>query len=286
MPFAYDFYSGYLEDFIELIGSRDRSLVLRYQRLKTFVQQTLALNPDVVHGWDDAVEHLIMDPPTKLTSPSLAIAMIGMLSDLGQRRFQILTDERNDQLLDECFEHLNHREFATDLFNSPLNEYTSPVNDFQWGYLDVNQVNLLLDDIYGDKSYTESKTAAIAGRISFMPRADAEKALLEVGIDTQNNISHNIDYLITGSKGTGGAKRDKVNQLKKSGSKIQILDENGFKDLITSPKKPPAHWPASQVENFEQFVRTLRHINAFDLDLFCISYIYDPIVLHEVEQYH
>ena len=109
-----------------------------------------------------------------------------------------------------------------------------------------------------------------------MARSDAEHALIDVGIETQNSISHNIDYLILGSKGTGGSKQDKVNNLKNAGRDITILDENGFDKLLRAPKAPPDDWSVADKNTYEDIVRSLRHVWAFELDLYCLVYQYDP----------
>ena len=107
-------------------------------------------------------------------------------------------------------------------------------------------------------SFKETKTAVIAGRLSNMARPDAEHALIDVGIETQNSISHNIDYLILGSKGTGGTKHDKVQNLKNGGRKITVLDEAGFDALLKSPKKPAENWTQQQKDNARRSVDNAR----------------------------
>ncbi len=273
--YAYDIYSGYIEDTLNVLGSRDMTLVERYARLGDFSQHSLGLPSELMEGCADAINELIMDPPETLTTPAQAIAMLVIMRDAGQRRFRIITDGRHDDRLAPVFAHLNHPEYCSDFIHSAIANYTSPCADVDWGFLDVNQVEALLLDAMGDDSFKVTKTAVIAGRLSHMARPDAEHALIDVGIETQNSISHNIDYLILGSKGTGGTKHDKVQNLKDSGRKITVLDEAGFDKLLLSPKRPPEDWNSQTKENFEELVRSLRHIWAFDLDLYCMSFRYD-----------
>lgn len=279
MPlFTYDIYSGYLADTLDVLGSRDMTRVERYQRLGDYSQHALGLPENMMAGWRDGIEQLIMNPPDQISTLPQAVALIMILRDAGKRRFRILTQDRCDNLLSDTFTHLEHPEFARDFIHSALPNVAFESNSTRvdWGFLDVNQVQTLLQNAIGNDSFKEEKTAVIAGRLSHMSRADAEHALIDVGIETQNSISHNIDYLIIGSKGTGGTKQDKVLNLKDNGKHIQILDEAGFDALLRSPKQPPAHWSSQDKQNYEDLVRSLRHIWAFELDLYCLSFEYDP----------
>lgn len=274
--YVYDIYSGFIEDTLNVIGSRDMTLVERYQRLGDYSQRALGLPPELMSGWSDALEKLIMDPPKEFTTLDEAVALLIIMRDAGQRRFRIITEGRQDDLLKPAFEHLGHDSFCHDFIHSEISKFSSPVESIDWGFLDINQVEALLTEAMGGDSFKETKTAVIAGRLSNMARPDAEHALIDVGIETQNSISHNIDYLILGSKGTGGTKHDKVQNLKDTGRKITILDEAGFEALLKSPKQPPEDWSTQLKENYEDLVRSLRHIWAFGLDLYCLSYQYDP----------
>lgn len=274
--YAYDIYSGFIEDTINVIGSRDMPLVERYQRLGEFSQHALGLPAAYLEGWEAGLEQLIMSPPAQLTTTAQAVAFLIIMRDAGQRRFRILTEGRQNDLFLPAFEHLNHAEFCGDFIHSQIARYHAPDDHFDWGFLDVRQIETLLIEAMGDESFKESKTAVIAGRLSHMPRADAEHALIDVGIDTQSSISHNIDYLILGSKGTGGTKYDKAQLLNEAGKEITILDEQGFDNLLRSPKRPPEIWSALQKDRFEDLVRSLRHVWAFGLDLYCLSFPYHP----------
>lgn len=274
--YAYDIYSGFIEDTINVIGSRDMTLVERYQRLGDFSQRALGLPPELMNGWEAALEKLIMDPPAAITTVAEAVALLIIMRDAGQRRFRIITDGRQDNLLKQAFAYLENEACSDDFIHSDIANFTSPVEDIDWGFLDMNQVEALLTVAMGGDSFKETKKAVIAGRLSHMARPDAEDALIDVGIETQNSISHNIDYLILGSKGTGGTKHDKVQNLKGTGRKITILDEAGFDALLRSPKQPPETWSVQEKENYENIVRSLRHVWAFGLDLYCISFLYDP----------
>ena len=274
--YAYDIYSGFIEDTLNVIGSRDMTLVERYQRLGDFSQSVLGLPADLMDGWDTALERLIMDPPSELTTASEAVAMLIIMRDAGQRRFRLITDERQDALLKPAFGWLGHENYCDDFIHSEIAKFVSPKKDIDWGYLDVNQVETLLLEAMGNDGFKKTKTAVIAGRLSNMARPDAEQALIDVGIETQNSISHNIDYLILGSKGTGGTKFDKVKNLKDGGRKVTVLDEEGFDALLRSPKKPPEDWTEQQKDDYEKLVRSLRHIWAFGLDMYCLSFRYDP----------
>lgn len=274
--YAYDIYSGFIEDTLNVIGSRDMTLVERYQRLGDYSQRVLGLPADLMNGWSEAVEKLIMDPPETLTTVDEAVALLIIMRDAGQRRFRIITEERQDSLLKPAFEHLMAEECCRDFIHSSIANFTSPISDIDWGFLDINQVEKLLTVAMNGDSFKETKTAVIAGRLSNMARPDAEHALIDVGIETQNSISHNIDYLIIGSKGTGGTKHDKAQNLKDGGRKITILDEAGFEALLKSPKLPNPDWNEKLRENYEDLVRSLRHIWAFGLDLYCLSFRYDP----------
>ncbi len=274
--YAYDIYSGFIEDTLNVIGSRDMTLVERYQRLGDYSQRVLGLPADLMNGWSEAVEKLIMDPPETLTTIDEAVALLIIMRDAGQRRFRIITEERQDDLLKPAFEHLMAEECCHDFIHSSIANFTSPIPDIDWGFLDINQVEKLLTVAMNGDSFKETKTAVIAGRLSNMARPDAEHALIDVGIETQNSISHNIDYLIIGSKGTGGTKHDKAQTLKDGGRKITILDEAGFEALLKSPKLPNPDWNEKIRENYEDLVRSLRHIWAFGLDLYCLSFRYDP----------
>ncbi|MBQ9818271.1 MAG: hypothetical protein IJM59_12520 [Proteobacteria bacterium] len=274
--YAYDIYSGFIEDTLNVIGSRDMTLVERFQRLGDYSERALGLPEELMEGWSEALEKLIMDPPETLTTTAQAVALLIIMRDAGQRRFRVITEERQDELFFPAFDHLGYKDYTKDFIHSEIAGFNSPNEDISWGFLDVNQVeNLLTAAMEGD-SFKETKTAVIAGRLSNMARPDAEHALIDVGIETQNSISHNIDYLILGSKGTGGTKHDKVQNLKNGGRKITVLDEAGFDALLKSPKKPPESWTQQQKDNYEDIVRSLRHIWAFGLDLYCLSFKYDP----------
>lgn len=274
--YVYDIYSGYIEDTLNIVGSRDKTMVERYQRLGEFAQRSLGIHEALMHDWESAVDQLIMDPPAKISASSQCVAMLMLLSDAGHRRFRVITQGRCDDPLLPYFTHLGHGEFCKDFVCSPISGYSSPIEDVQWGYLDVNQCKALLKDVFGDESFTQRKVAAIAGRLSQMGREDAEHALLEVGIETQGSVSNKIDYLIIGSKGTTGTKHHKAQNLNAKGQSIMVLDEDGFESLLRSPKKGAPEWSAAEVDNFEEFVRALRHVWACDLDLYCLSFAYDP----------
>lgn len=274
--YAYDVYSGFIEDTLNVIGSRDMTLVERYQRLGDFSQRALGLPGSLMPDWRSAMEELIMNPPERLTTLSQAIAVVMIMRDAGQRRFRFITENRQDDLFNAIFAHLGLPEAASDFIHSPVANLTSPDEQIAWGYLDINQIENLLFNAFGDDSFKHKKTAVIAGRLSQMARPDAEQALIDVGIDTQNSISHNIDYLIIGSKGTGGTKHEKVAKLQSSGSQIKILNEDGFDALLRSPKRPKENWPQDQRDTFEDLVSSLRHVWAFGLDLYCLSFAYDP----------
>lgn len=274
--YAYDIYSGFIEDTLNVIGSRDMTLVERFQRLGDFSQNVLGLPYDMMEGWQKALEKIIMEPPESLTQTAEAVALLMIMRDAGQRRFRIITEGRRDDLLKPAFSWLGHEEYCGDFIHSEIAHFVSPNASVDWGYLDVNQVETLLLEAMGNDSFKKMKTAVIAGRLSNMARPDAEHALIDVGIETQNSISHNIDYLILGSKGTGGSKFDKVKNLKDGGRKITVLDEEGFEALLHSPKKPPENWSTQERDNYEELVRSLRHIWAFGLDMYCLSFRYDP----------
>lgn len=274
--FAYDIYSGFIENAIEAIGSKDVTRVERYQRLGDYSQRALGLPDDLMNGWRAGVEQLIMDPPRQIETTAQAVALLMILRDAGQRRFRILSENPNPNIFAPVFAHLKRENDARDFIHSDIAGFSSPFDHISWGFLDINQVEALLENAMQSDSFKETKTAVIAGRLSHMARSDAEHALIDVGIETQNSISHNIDYLIIGSKGTGGTKQDKVQNLKNSGRKITILDENGFNALLRAPLKPPENWKLSDKENYEDLVRSLRHVWAFELDLYCLSFTYDP----------
>ncbi|MCL2325297.1 MAG: BRCT domain-containing protein [Proteobacteria bacterium] len=274
--FVYDIYSGFIEDTLSVVGSRDTTLVERYQRLGNFSQGVLGLPSFLMRGWEEAIEMLIMTPPKQLTTLSQAVAMLMIMRDAGQRRFRIITDTWREDFFLPHFQHLGHSEYARDFLGSAIAGLLSPDKAVRWGFLDINQIKALLQGAFGNDSFTQTKTAVIAGRLSHMPRAEAEHALIDVGIDTQNSISHNVDYLIVGSKGTGGTKHEKAQNLNDAGRQITVLDENGFDALLRSPKPPPENWPPSEKEIFEDIVSALRHVWAFGLDLYCLSFAYDP----------
>lgn len=274
--YAYDIYSGFIEDTQNVIGSRDVTLVERYQRLGDYSQRSLGLPSELMEGWEAGIEEIIMDPPEKLTTLAQAAAMLIIMRDAGQRRFRIVSERRDDGLIAPCFAHLGHAEFCSDFLSSAVSNYVPATDDVRWGFLDVEQVKALLQGAFGDDSFMQSKTAVIAGRLSHMARPDAESALIDVGIETQNSISHNIDYLILGSKGTGGTKHEKVQHLKDGGQRVRILDEDGFDAILRSPKAPPEAWSTDAKQSFEDFVSALRHVWAFGLDLYCLSFAYDP----------
>ncbi|MFA5623447.1 MAG: BRCT domain-containing protein [Bradymonadales bacterium] len=274
--YVYDIYSGYIEDTLNIVGSRDKTMVERYLRLGDFAQRTLGLDAGLMYDWESAMKAIIMDPPASLQASSECVAMLMLLSDAGHRRFRIVTQERQDEILLPFFEHLGHAEFCKDFTRSAIADYLSPIEEIQWGFLDVEQCKALLLGVFGDESFMQRKTAAIAGRLSHMKREDAENALLEVGIETQGSVSSKIDYLIIGSKGTTGTKQSKALKLNSKGDTIKVLDEAGFDELLRSPKKGLASWSAAENENYEEFVRALRHVWACDLDLYCLSFVYDP----------
>ena len=274
--YVYDIYSGFIENTLNVLGTRDMTLVERYQRLGDYSQRALGLPAELMEGWSEALEGLIMNPPKEITTVAQAVALLVVMRDAGQRRFRIITEGRQDDLLKPMFSHLGHEEYCHDFIHSAIADYTSPCEEIDWGFLDVNQVEQLLTEAMGDDSFKDTKTAVIAGRLSQMARSDAEHALIDVGIETQNSISHNIDYLIIGSKGTNGTKHDKVQNLKDSGRHITILDEAGFDALLLAPKRPPEAWSSEQKGHYEDLVRSLRHIWAFELDLYCMSFRYDP----------
>jgi len=278
LTFAVDFYSGYLEEVLNTIGSRDVTLVERFQRLGEHTQRSLGIPDDMMTHWDEWVERLIMDPPTEIHSPYGAVAMASLLCDAGQRRFRAFSRSPEVKELWHIFDHIGRRDWAGDLLDSPVGEYRSVTPRLKWGFLDVNQVEQLLFDIFGNDSFKKPCTAAIAGRMSTHSRGEAERELLEVGIETQNSVSHNIDYLIIGSKGTGGSKHDKVKALQKKGHDITVLDEPGFRSLIHSPLGPDADWDERQAVTFENFVSALRHVWAFELDLYVLTYEFDPSI--------
>ena len=274
--FALDFYSGYLEEVLSTIGSRDVTLVERFLRLGEHTQMVLGLPDDMMDGWDASVEKMLMEPPSAVRTTHDAVALASLLRDAGQRRFRVFVDNVEAPFLWEILEHLGHRDWAGDLLDSPVGEMQSPTPRMRWGFLDVSQIETLLTGIFGDDSFKEAKTAAIAGRLSSHARHEAERALLEVGIETQNSVSHNIDYLIIGSKGTGGTKHDKVKVLQDKGCEITVLDEDGFEALVHSPKHPNEAWDEEQSGFYESFVSALRHVWAFELDLYCLVHEFDP----------
>jgi len=204
------------------------------------------------------------------------VAIASLLKDIGQRRFKVVCDTPDPNFLTEIFAHMQHEAWRNDFVDSPIAKLKSSSSRIRWGFLDVNQVETLLRVAFGGDSFKVPKTAAIAGRLSNYSRHDAERLLLEVGIETQNSVSHNINYLIIGSKGTGGTKHDKVDVLNKKGKDIDVLDEDGFENLIHSPMKPREDWAPDVKEFFENFISALRHSWAFDLDIFTLSYEIDP----------
>lgn len=269
---AIDFYSGYLEEVLNTVGSRDVTLVERYQRLGEHTQMVLGLPDHLMVGWKEAIEQLLMDPPREIRTVQQAVALASLMCDAGQRRFRLEVDSPEVPFLWEIFDHLGKREWAGALIDSAVSGLRSPTSQMRWGFLDVSQVEALLIELFGDESFKTPRTAAIAGRLSTHARGDAERELLEVGIETQNSVSHNIDYLIIGSKGTGGTKHDKVRGLQDRGHSITVLDEEGFERLIRSPKPPRESWTAPQKDFFERFVSALRHVWAFELDLYALVY--------------
>jgi hypothetical protein len=277
--YAVDFFSGYLEDVVRHVGSRDVTLVERFLRLGTHTARVLGLPLDMMEGWRDGVQTLLMSPPQRLESLGQAVGFASLLLDAGQRRFRLIFDspEHAVEELTQIFTLMGHTELVPDLTDSTLAGFRSPAcgrDAVRWGYLDVKQVERLLTDLFGDASFKNAYTAAIAGRLSNYARQEAEQRLIEVGIETQNSVSHNIDYLIIGSKGTGGTKHDKVKLLQDKGHKIKVLDEQGLEALLSSPKPSPAVWPAARRDHYEWFVNALRHTWAFELDLYTMSYPY------------
>jgi hypothetical protein len=276
MPrYAVDFYSGYLEEVLATIGSRDVTLVERFLRLGGHTQNLLGVPDDLMVGWDKTVERMLMDPPSSLQSPSESVAIASFLVDAGQRRFRLFFDEPEPTVIQDVFAFLGHEDWGKLLLNSDVARFRSATPRMRWGFLDVSQVEQILLEAFGDESFKVAKTAAIAGRLSDYSRPDAERLLLEVGIETQNSVSHNIDYLIIGSKGTGGTKHDKVQTLQGAGHAITVLDEAGFDALIRSPRPAPQDWPAETVDVYEKIMAALRHVQAFELDLYTLTYEYD-----------
>ena len=203
-----------------------------------------------------------------------------LVADAGQRRFRVEVPPGLDDAdaLSPIFDFLQQPGFVPDLVHSDLRGWRSPSERVRWGFLDVRQAETLLDHLFGDDSYKQPRTAAIAGRLSHLSRQDAERALIEVGIETQNSVSHNIDYLIIGSKGTGGTKHDKVKALQDKGHEIIVLDEDGFDRLVNPPLTPPDDWSDKTRADYEAFVNALRHVWAFELDLYTIVHDLDPDV--------
>lgn len=274
--YAVDFFSGYLEDVVRHVGSRDVTLVERFLRLGTHTARVLGLPAEAMEGWREGVQSLLMSPPVKLETQGQAVAFASLLLDAGQRRFRLTFDSPDALELTKIFEFMGHTEMLGDLLDSVVAGFRAPPNAaLRWGYLDVKQVELLLKDLFGNESFKNSYTAAIAGRLSNYSRQEAEQRLIEVGIETQNSVSHNIDYLIIGSKGTGGTKHDKVKVLQDKGHSINVLDEAGLEALLNSPKPSPPDWPVYRRDNYELLVNALRHIWAFELDIYTLSYSYD-----------
>ncbi len=271
-------FTGFIEKAINIIGSRDMTLVERFQRLGDYAQRDLGLPDKLMPGWKEAIEQLIMEPPERLTTTMQAIAMVMILRDaeVGQYSFDIIVDDHYLECVEPIFAHLNLASAAKDFVHSKIAGLESPTKSIDWGYLDINQIETLLFNAFGNDSFKEKRTAVIAGRLSNMARQEAESALIDVGIDTQNSISHNIDYLIIGSKGTGGTKHEKVERLQNLGQNIKILDEEGFEALLRSPKPPREDWRESEKMRYEDLVSALRHVWAFEQDLYCIVYEYDP----------
>ena len=279
---AIDFYSGYLEDVLEAVGSRDVTLVERFLRLGDHTRRVLGLPGDLMEGWDEAIEGLLMEPQMKLKSSADAVAFASILADAGQRRFRVVMSEGDMGGLDDIFEFMGHKEMIQELLKSNLRGWTSPIERVRWGFLDVSQTERLLLDLFGDESFKAPCTAAIAGRLSHFSRQEAERRLIEVGIETQNSVSHNIDYLVIGSKGTGGTKHDKVKALQKKGHKITVLDEPGFDKLLNSPKIAPEEWDQGRKDCYESLVNALRHVWAFELDLYTIVHDYDDEITDDL----
>lgn len=269
---AIDFYSGYLEEVLNTVGSRDVTLVERYQRLGGHTQMVLGLPDDMMEGWEPAIEQILMEPAAEVRTAQQAVAFASLLCDAGQRRFRLEVDSPEVPFLWEILDHLGHRDWAGNLLDSAVGSWRSPTPRMRWGFLDVSQIEALLIELFGDESFKTPRTAAIAGRLSTHARGDAERELLEVGVETQNSVSHNIDYLIIGSKGTGGTKHDKVKALQDKGHTITVLDEEGFERIIHSPKPPRESWTPAQKDFFERFVSALRHVWAFELDLYALVY--------------
>jgi hypothetical protein len=277
--YAVDFFSGYLEDVVRQIGSRDVTLVERFQRLGTHTARVLGLPLSMMEGWREGVQTLLMAPPPRLERLGQAVGFASLLLDAGQRRFRLIFDsvEQASDELHQIFSFMGHPELVADLTDSALAGFRSPPSGreaVRWGFLDVKQVERILTDLFGDQSFKNAYTAAIAGRLSNYSRQEAEQRLIEVGIETQNSVSHNIDYLIIGSKGTGGTKHDKVKLLQDKGHKIKVLDEQGLEALLSSPKPSPTTWPQQRRDQYEWFVNALRHTWAFELDLYTLSYPY------------
>lgn len=279
MPrYALDFYSGYLEEVLGTIGSRDITLVERFLRLRDHTQRTMGLPEFMMEGWTDSVESLLMEPPETLRSMSDGVAFASLLADAGQRRFRVFLDGRDLSRLHTVFAHLGHEDWANLFVDSTVRGYQSTHRSMSWGFLDVSQIEQVLTELFGNDSFKTPRTAAIAGRLSDYSRQEAERALLEVGIETQNSVSHNIDYLIIGSKGTGGTKHDKVQALQDSGHRIVVLDEDGFDRLLRAPVDPAEGWLEETVFLYESLIRALRHVWAFELDLYALLYEHDTSV--------
>lgn len=76
------------------------------------------------------------------------------------------------------------------------------------------------------------KRVAFAGTLVTVSAADAAQRVETLGGTVVDAVDNLTTYLVVGNKGKAGDKLTTARKLQQSGSKVMILDEKGFTDLV------------------------------------------------------
>ncbi|MBT3182459.1 MAG: NAD-dependent DNA ligase LigA [Deltaproteobacteria bacterium] len=76
------------------------------------------------------------------------------------------------------------------------------------------------------------KSFLFTGKLLSMGRGDAQKSTESLGGTTAQSVTKGLDYLVVGDGGGAGSKLEKVKKLQSGGSKVQIIAEKDFLEMI------------------------------------------------------
>jgi DNA ligase (NAD+) len=218
---------------IEGLGDKNIQKLFDVGLIKNFVDLYKLTKDDMtgIAGLGDKIASNIMDQINNKRTLSLDVFLRSLgIDDLGNKISKVLS---------ETFESIDRVRSIQESDLSIMNGIGDKIaKNVIKGLSDMkDQIDGLLE--YVDVQSTMKKTGPLVGKtfvftgtMTIMGRTEAQKKVAGLGGDTPSGVNKELTYLVCADDGQTSSKLIKAKKLIDSGSKIQIISEQEFIDLI------------------------------------------------------